>query len=127
MAQACGTLRTGTSLVSILDELGIDPDDLSWESLASCSGMNPNMFFDDTDLKDPDSLTYSDEVTAQIVDQVCLSCPVAAVCYGLGVREERWGVWGGVYLTEGKIDAKLNRHKDDADWKHWRDSVESKL
>jgi hypothetical protein len=113
--------------VSILDELGIDPDDLRWESLAACNRMDPNLFFDDTDLKNEDSLTYSDPVTAMIVDQVCLSCPVNGDCLQIGTSENRWGVWGGVYLTDGAIDGKMNKHKTEEDWKIWRKTVESQL
>ena len=113
--------------MSILDELGVDPEDLRWESLAACNRMDPNLFFDDTDLRNPESLTYSDTVTAEIVDQVCLSCPVSADCLQIGRSEKRWGVWGGVYLTDGEIDAKMNKHKTEADWQNWRDTVESQL
>jgi hypothetical protein len=112
--------------VSILDELGIDPDELRWEALASCSKMDPNWFFDETDSA-PGSLTYSDPVTASAVDQVCLSCPVNVDCHEVGLAEKRWGVWGGVYLTDGSIDGKMNKHKTEGEWKEWRDTVESLL
>lgn len=115
--------------MSILDELGIDPDELRWEAMGTCNRMDPNWFFDDSELDDDDNetLTYSDPVVAQQVDQICLSCPVNLDCLETGLGEKRWGVWGGVYLTEGSIDGKLNKHKTDEDWKVWRDNVESLL
>ena len=115
--------------MSILDELGIDPDELRWEALASCNKMPPEWFFDDSEIEPDDNttLTYSDPVTAQQVDLVCLSCPVNLDCHETGVREKRWGVWGGVYLTDGVIDGKLNKHKTDDEWNAWRQTVESLL
>ena len=29
---------------------------------------------------------------------------------------KEWGVWGGVYLKEGKIDKEFNQHKDKESW-----------
>lgn len=103
--------------MSILSELGIDPESLSWEDLASCKNFPKEFitaendhFFDKYE---------NDEETAKQIDQLCFGCPVIKQCYEQGVKEDAWGVRGGVYLTEGEIDGKINRHKTDEDWNVW--------
>lgn len=102
--------------MSILDELGVDSEDLNWEDLASCRGMSFDFFFEEYE---------TDPITAQSVDQLCLSCPVVEECFRFGSENGKWGVWGGVYLTDGQIDAKLNKHKTENDWDVWRKRVNS--
>jgi Transcription factor WhiB len=100
--------------VSILDELGLDPDNVRWEDLASCKNLPDvmiNLFFDDYE---------EDEVFAREADQICLACPVIKQCLEDGMSNQQWGCWGGVYLTDGEIDAKLNKHKNEEDWDAWR-------
>jgi hypothetical protein len=43
-------------------------------------------------------------------------CPVAKICFAVGVSSKEYGVWGGVYLDAGKISREFNRHKTKADW-----------
>jgi hypothetical protein len=107
--------------VTILSELGIDPDDLRWESLAACQNMDRDWFFD-LDPDDPDQTrqTYSDPVIAVAVDTTCMSCPVINECLNEGIENKRWGVWGGVYLTDGSITGRLNKHKTEEVWDEWR-------
>jgi hypothetical protein len=102
--------------MSILDELGLDPEDVTWNDLAACKNWATETFFDDYE---------NDIVTATAVDAMCLSCPVAAQCLEYGRETKSWGVWGGVYLTDGEIDAKLNKHKSEQDWTLWRETVDS--
>ena len=33
-----------------------------------------------------------------------------------GESNKEWGVWGGIYLKDGKIDKEFNAHKDKEDW-----------
>jgi hypothetical protein len=112
---AFGNLR---KRMSILDELGLDAEDLSWEDLASCRSMETDFFFE---------YYENDKTHAAQVDELCLACPVIAECYEFGSTNKRWGVWGGVYLTDGEIDAKLNKHKAENDWNVWRKRVNPSL
>jgi len=50
------------SMSSILDELGIDPEDIHWTDLAACNGIETDFFFD----------TYeADQTIAKNIDQMC--------------------------------------------------------
>ena len=103
----------------ILSELGLYEDDFSWYDLAACKGMpveRLNDFFDEYEEKDNVAIN---------VDKMCFSCPVINQCLRAGLEGEETGVWGGVYLTEGQMDAKINRHKTDKVWDEWRSIVES--
>ncbi len=96
--------------MSIVD---LDRNEIIWQDLGSCAGMvtesenQIEIFFDDYE---------SDPFIAESTDQMCMSCPVAKQCGLAGVRGKEWGVWGGVYLRDGKIDKTRNAHKSDADW-----------
>lgn len=94
--------------------LGIDLDELEWQDLALCDGMETNLFFDEYE---------SSEQVAQIVDEACLSCPVMVQCLMSGVDNSEWGVWGGVYLTSGKADANRNSHKSKETWKKIKERI----
>lgn len=101
---------------SALDELGIDPDDLEWEDLAVCHGLDLNRFYDDYE---------SSPREAILTDQICLSCPVRKECLAAGVENGGWGVWGGVYLVSGRVDEAKNAHKTRDIWKQIREGIES--
>lgn len=92
---------------SVFDALGIDLDELEWQDLALCSGMNTNLFYDE----------YDNENTSHMVDEACLSCPVMKQCLQQGVENSEWGVWGGIYLTSGKKDDNKNKYKTPETWK----------
>lgn len=97
--------------MSIVDELDLDPKNFDWRELASCRFLDPsmcNIFFDDYE---------ADQVTARETDNLCLSCPVMQQCLEDGLKGKEEGVWGGVYLVNGKVDRSRNRHKDDETWK----------
>lgn len=87
---------------SLSELLGIDVDELEWTDLALCDGMEINLFYDDYE---------SDTNVATMVDEACLSCPVMAQCLQEGIHNSEWGVWGGMYLTGGKVDKNRNSHK----------------
>jgi hypothetical protein len=110
--------------MSLLDELGIDPEDFHLEDLAACRGMDTAWFFDKEEEYPEDKLTYSDPVIARMIDATCFSCPISQDCYMLGKDGKRWGIWGGVYLQDGEINAKMNSHKTEEDWDEWRNLVE---
>ena len=65
-----------------------------------------NLFFDDYE---------EDKVVAEQADNMCLSCPVAKACLLDGEENNSYGVWGGLYLTSGKIDKNKNSHKFNSD------------
>ena|ERR1700745_739545 len=92
---------------NVFDALGIDLDELSWQDLALCSGMDTNMFYD----------KYDDENISHIVDEVCLSCPVMKQCLQQGIENSEWGCWGSIYLTSGKKDENKNKFKTPETWK----------
>lgn len=74
---------------------------------ALCNGMDVTRFFEDYE--------ESQELATNI-DSLCMSCPVIAECFKVGVSSESWGVWGGVYLIDGKIDKQKNSHKTKKTW-----------
>ena len=79
-----------------------------WSEGAECKGVDTNYFFD----------TYeSDPNAAQMVDKLCREyCPIAKMCFAVGVSHKEWGVWGGVYLKDGVVDKEFNTHKSKQDW-----------
>jgi hypothetical protein len=38
----------------------------------------------------------------------------------VGISQKEWGVWGGIYLENGKISREFNKHRTKEDWgKTW--------
>jgi hypothetical protein len=93
---------------SILNDLGLDSDNFDWYDLATCKGMDTDLFFE----------KYENDVNiAKNIDEACLSCPVSKICYNNGVNNNEHGVWGGVYLNSGSMDKSKNTHKTAETWK----------
>jgi len=100
---------------SILDELGIDPDEFKWQDLSLCANLPTEYFYDKYE---------SDREIAKATDQACLTCPVISQCFFAGAQGES-GVWGGVYWNgSGKPDKNKNSHKTDEVWDMIRRRVE---
>ena len=78
-----------------------------WKDNAECLGMDTNLFFDKYE---------EDPHVAKAVDRICQRCPVNQDCFASGISQKEWGVWGGVYLKDGKIDREFNAHKTKDDW-----------
>ena len=78
-----------------------------WLDEALCAGTDTELYFDKYEI-DPDS--------AKETDRMCLSCPVIKECFNEGVRSESFGVWGGMYLNEGRFDNVRNSHKTREVW-----------
>lgn len=94
--------------LSLLDMLGLDPENLEWQQLALCKGTEINWFYD---------LYESDTEHAKAIDQLCLSCPVIRECGVAGMNGE-FGVYGGIYWAgAGKPDKAKNAHKAPEVWK----------
>ena len=91
----------------ILNNLGVDEDELDWYHLSVCRGMDTNLFYDKYE---------NDYNIAKNIDSACLSCPVIKMCYEAGLNNNEYGVWGGVYLSSGDIDKSKNLHKTKEIW-----------
>jgi hypothetical protein len=79
----------------------------NWKEQARCLDYDTNLFFD----------TYEEDETLRVgIDNLCAGCPVARLCFATGVSQKAWGVWGGVYLENGKISREFNKHRSKADW-----------
>jgi hypothetical protein len=83
-----------------------------------CLGMDTNLFFE----------KYEEDNTVSIsVDSLCSRCPSQRKCLAYGVSNQEWGVWGGVYLEQGKISKEFNKHKDNDSWfKVWSNATMDK-
>lgn len=78
-----------------------------WMDNASCLNMDSNLFFD----------RYEEQVKIRsAIDTLCTKCPVQRECLAVGISRQEWGVWGGVFLENGKISKEMNSHKDNSDW-----------
>lgn len=102
--------------MNILEAYGIDEEDFVWQDLALCQNIvGPRKSNGDAD--DPlfDSYENSKEA-ANAVDEMCERCPVRKSCLIAGVDGREQGVWGGVYLMNGKPDKNKNDHKTPAQW-----------
>jgi hypothetical protein len=99
---------------SLSELLGIDLDELEWQDLVVCSGMDINQFYDDYE---------SDDNVARITDQACLSCPVMSQCLREGIENSEWGVWGAIYLVNGKVDKNRNSHKTKEVWDEIKEKI----
>jgi len=78
-----------------------------WKDEASCLSLENNLYFD----------KYEDNVSLRNgVDKICMQCPVRKVCFANGISGKEWGVWGGVYLEDGKISREFNNHRSKEDW-----------
>ena len=91
--------------------LGVDPETFEWQHLALCRGLQlsakDDIFFDKYE-QDPES--------AKATDAMCLSCPVQKICLRTGIENGETGVWGGVFLENGKVIPVRNQHKTKEVW-----------
>lgn len=79
----------------------------NWSKDASCLNMDSNLFFD----------KYEESTNVRnAIDNLCMNCPVQRNCLAIGVSRQEWGVWGGVFLENGKISKEMNNHKDNSSW-----------
>lgn len=78
-----------------------------WKDDAACNGFDTELFFDKYE---------EDEKLRPAIDEYCSDCPLMRHCFAVGVSTKQWGVWGGVYLENGKVSREFNRHRTKADW-----------
>lgn len=100
--------------------LGIDPETFQWQQLALCRGLqlssDTDIFFDKYE---------QDSETAKATDSMCLSCPVQKICLRTGIENGETGVWGGVFLENGKVVPVRNQHKSKEVWDQIKRTVEN--
>jgi hypothetical protein len=82
--------------------------DEEWVVKANCRATDKDYFFEKYE---------EDQAVAVVVDNICLTCPVIIDCFNHGTTNGEWGVWGGVYLVDGEINAIKNAHKTPEIWK----------
>ena len=82
-------------------------DKHSWKDDADCLNYDTNLFFDRYE---------EDESIRPAIDGLCAECPLARHCFAVGVSQKAWGVWGGIYLENGKISREFNRHRTKQQW-----------
>jgi hypothetical protein len=117
--------------VSILDALGISEEEVTWHDLAACRNIVEVAYDENGERSvfDPMFDSYENDTAPfsvrKAVDELCLSCPVQKICYDDGVANGEPGVWGGVYLTNGKHDRTRNEHKTKAVWKRIRAGIKN--
>lgn len=84
----------------------------SWKEDALCLNMDTNLFFDKYE---------EDELLRPAIDELCSECPMAKMCFAVGVSQKAWGVWGGIYLENGSIVREYNKHRSKEQWaKTWQ-------
>lgn len=82
-------------------------DKHAWKDKGACVNYDVNLFFD----------KYEEtEDLRPAIDKICADCPVARICFAVGVSQKEYGVWGGVYLEKGKISREFGRHRSKKDW-----------
>jgi WhiB family transcriptional regulator, redox-sensing transcriptional regulator len=94
----------------------LEDDSLEWYHLSVCRGMETNYFYDDYE---------SDPLFAKVMDGICLSCPVRKMCLRWGVENSEYGLWGGVFLNNGKTDKARNAHKTEDIWSEIRGGIDA--
>lgn len=103
----------------LLDAMGIDPESAEWQELALCRGMTFKKVEEDPFF---DGYATDEDIAIQ-TDEMCLTCPVTKQCGMHGIKERLHGVWGGVWLTNGKMDKNKNAHKTDEVWARLRERL----
>lgn len=91
-----------------------------WQEDGSCVGLAREWFFERYE---------NDPEIRPIVDELCANCPVRRTCFSNGFVEDdngnkTWGIWGGIYFTDGKIDEELNNHKD---WQAYYEAMTNEI
>jgi hypothetical protein len=82
-----------------------------WKDEGACRGIDTNFFFDKYE---------ENEKIRPAIDKICAGCPVARECFAVGVSQKEWGVWGGIYIENGKISREFSKHRTKEEWgKTW--------
>lgn len=92
-------------MTNILDQLGLDEEDINWQDFAACAGVDdiPPEYFDKY---------YQDNPAIRpVVDSICLGCPVIQECFAQAARNKESYVWAGVFFDNGTPVPEMNSHK----------------
>lgn len=92
----------------------IEDTGVKWYHLSLCRNLDLNLFYD---------LYESNEAVAESVDNICFDCPIRKVCLREGIENKEYGVWGGVFLVNGKADNGRNSHKTEEQWAIIRNDI----
>lgn len=97
----------GTFLIKLFHRIRGNVNRNEWKDEASCLGLDTNLFFE----------KYEDDLDVRPkVDSLCAGCPVAKQCFAVGISQKEWGVWGGIYIENGKVSREFNRHRSKEEW-----------
>lgn len=78
-----------------------------WKDQGLCRDYDTNLFFD----------KYEEDIDLRpAIDNLCSQCPMARQCFAVAVSQKEWGVWGGIYVENGKISREFNKHRSKEDW-----------
>lgn len=89
--------------------------DTNWRDYSKCAGLNTEYFFD---------FYEYDPMIANVIDSLCATCPVKDFCLEEGVKGKEWGVWGGMFLVNGKLSGMRSQHKNAAQLRQAQDRVQ---
>ncbi|PBC76168.1 transcription factor WhiB [Streptomyces sp. TLI_235] len=68
---------------------------------AACQGVDPNLFYAEPDVDDPDADPAASEFAVRRAKMVCAGCPVRQMCLALALdRNEPYGIFGGLTADE---------------------------
>ena len=104
-----------------------EEQEFRWEDLAACKGI--------TGIRRPDGTVddwlfdsyEANGTVAKEVDVMCRRCPVRKNCLYTGVTTGAQGVWGGFYLTNGKMDKSKNAHKTEEERAEFKSLLQEML
>jgi WhiB family redox-sensing transcriptional regulator len=78
---------------------------MDW-SEAVCAKEDPNLFF-------PEGNRQTVVTMTEQAKRLCASCPIAAQCLEVALRDNAWGIWGGTTMKERKsMLTKMRRGVD---------------
>lgn len=103
----------------------VNTEDITWRDLAACKQLSTgnaeeDMFYDAYEEGKGD--------IRQIVDSICIGCPVATICDEYAVQNKLEGVWGGYYhKPNGQPDPAKNAHKTEEQWELLEAKLNKKL
>ena len=87
---------------AVVDEQS-DDNELSWQSLANCLGLDPDLFFPERG------------ASTREAKEVCRGCVVRAECLDFAVANgERFGIWGGLSERERRKVRRARTTRDGA-------------
>lgn len=103
--------------------ISVDASEIQWWHLALCQGMNdPVPGAEPHQHDDYFFEVYEDDPeVAKVMDDICKSCPVRLMCLRDGIENKETGLWGGIYLNNGRPDLNRNAHKTPEDWEEIRE------